>query len=173
MQVIDRDANVGRMLVAYDMTASCSPCLEALMPGESATMEDVAKVTAILNDKLREAIESLLCDVRYVTPDDRPIEFVVLDGRTGIIKPRAERIAEFRSLQRTDEEVAKDRAEAEARLDAHQDNGKLGWWRVEGMRHGALVNGVSTAREAIAKSGVDYVECVEFIAETLPDVVEV
>jgi hypothetical protein len=69
-------------------------------------------------------------------------------------------------------------AEYEAALDAHSDNGKLGWWRVSNYKgDSVLVREVSTVREALARalaSGVigmpDWQET-EFVGETLPEVV--
>lgn len=58
-------------------------------------------------------------------------------------------------------------------IDAHPMNGKLGWWRIEGIRHSAFAK-ASSAREAIDKS-TDHVgtweqATAEWIGEELPEV---
>ena len=63
--------------------------------------------------------------------------------------------------------------ECQERIDSHPDNGRLGWWRVDGIRHDAHTR-ASSAREAIEKcsEAVQSWESPEatFIGEELPDV---
>ncbi len=65
--------------------------------------------------------------------------------------------------------------ERRERMKTHPDNGRLGWWRVEGIRHEATTR-ASSATEAIDKcekaGEVDSWESPEarFLGETLPDV---
>ena len=63
--------------------------------------------------------------------------------------------------------------ERQKALDNHPDNGRLGWWLVDGIRHDARTR-ASSAREAIEKCS-DVVQSWEspeatFIGEELPDV---
>ncbi len=70
---------------------------------------------------------------------------------------------------------AKSAAEREKRLAENQDNGTLGWWRVEGVRHDAVARAIS-AGEAVEKANkagiVGDWESAEatFMGEELPDV---
>ncbi len=65
--------------------------------------------------------------------------------------------------------------ERQERMEAHPDHGRLGWWRVEGMRHEATTR-ASSATEAIEKcmkaDAVGSWESPEarFLGEELPDV---
>jgi len=65
--------------------------------------------------------------------------------------------------------------ERQERMEAHPDNGRLGWWRVEGIRHEATTR-ASSATEAIEKcmkagevGSWEYPEA-RFLGDTLPDV---
>lgn len=70
---------------------------------------------------------------------------------------------------------AKIEARRLAAIENNPDNGKLGWWRVVGMRHSALAR-ASTAAEAIAKADAAEIvsdwECAEafFFCVELPEV---
>ena len=63
----------------------------------------------------------------------------------------------------------------EAELDAHPDNGKLGYWHVDGIRHDARCK-ASSAREAVDKCVADGAvgdwesPTATFIGEELPEV---
>lgn len=56
---------------------------------------------------------------------------------------------------------------------ADVNNGKHGYWRVDGVRHSAVVR-ASSAVEAVEKSGIGNWESPEaaFIGEQMPDVFE-
>ena len=70
--------------------------------------------------------------------------------------------------------LAGDKAHRE-RMESHPDNGRLGWWRVEGIHHDATAR-ASSAPEAISKC--EAAGCVgswesaeaRFLGEELPDV---
>ena len=61
-------------------------------------------------------------------------------------------------------------------VDRNPDNGKVGIWRVDGIRHSCLVSRVSTAREArdkaIAEGAVGEWELcgIRYLAAELPEV---
>ena len=72
--------------------------------------------------------------------------------------------------------ITKSDAERIARMQADPNNGRFGWWRVEGTRRGAIVK-ASSAMEACEKAK-DVVESWEFpealwIGTELPEVIEV
>lgn len=60
-----------------------------------------------------------------------------------------------------------------ARINNHPDNGKLGWWFIDGIRHYAHVR-ASSAPEAVKKAldlvGDWEMPSVTFLGEELPDV---
>ncbi len=65
--------------------------------------------------------------------------------------------------------------ERQERMENHTDNGRVGWWRVEGIRHEATTR-ASSATEAIEKcmradavGSWEYPEA-HFLGEELPDV---
>ena len=71
------------------------------------------------------------------------------------------------------EAAVKADAERIARMQANSHNGTLGWWRVEGVRHGAIVR-ASSAMDAVEKAR-DVVDSWEFpeaswIGVELPEV---
>ena len=65
--------------------------------------------------------------------------------------------------------------ERQERLAAHPDNGRLGWWRVEGIRHEATTR-ASSAKEAVEKCekagevGLWESADARFLGGELPDV---
>lgn len=67
-------------------------------------------------------------------------------------------------------------AERQRVLDENPDNGRIGWWHVDGIRHSALVR-ASSAREAVDKALVDGAvgdwesPSARYMSDTLPDVV--
>lgn len=73
-------------------------------------------------------------------------------------------------------EFAQAEKERQDRLASNPGNGRLGWWRVDGIRHNAIVK-ASSALEAVEKAEKD--EAVHdwemadawFISEELPDVI--
>jgi hypothetical protein len=94
-----------------------------------------------------------------------------------LIKTREEAAAAWEETRRVLGEcwAAADERRQE-RLAANPDNGKLGWWQVEGVRHDALVEASSAAEavtKAIAAGKVGDWEAPEadYIGEELPEVV--
>jgi hypothetical protein len=92
---------------------------------------------------------------------------------------KAARVKEFNDFVNDPERIkaCKEREEKrKAELASDPNNGKLGWWKIWGMRHSALVRAMS-ALEAVEKA--EKAEAVqdwemptaEFIGEDLPDVV--
>jgi hypothetical protein len=171
--MIDRDAHVGQLLLALDFTGTgTSPALEAVMPPET----DPAAVAATISAEIRQVLVRRLGQYSQALPDD--IIGIQVNPRTGIINTRAERHAAMDATWKKaqeafcdteEEQVAQERA-----IDVHPDNGKLGWWRVGGIRHSCLVK-ASSCREALTKAadkvGSWESPAADWVGEELPDVI--
>lgn len=142
------DEHVGKKLLRVDLNASCSPCITAIMAPD-ADLEVIAELlSADLDDMLRDRLGE------YEWCLQSSPKFTVRPG-SGIIKPEAEQRAEWRShLEKIHEATAAADIERTRRRADNPDNGKRGWWRVDGIRNSCLVGNVSTEQEAIDKAAV-------------------
>jgi hypothetical protein len=163
------DEYAGQKNIALDLKHNISPFIELVVPPET----DENKMLDELNAKL------IALFAEYgIRQSHYPIE-VELNPRTGIIPTRAARIAEseatFAKIRGTDEEREAARQSYQSFLDNHPDNGKTGYWKVEGMRHSAICTASSIA-EALDKTK-EIVQSWEmptadFIGTELPEVLE-
>lgn len=167
--MIDRDHHVGELLIALDISSGTSPALEAVLPATADAEQVAQSIEAAFVETLRRTLGPTLQFSRV------PLR-VRVNSRSGIIAPRDEREridaagrAEWSAL--CDENTERLRE----RMAAHPDNGRLGFWRVEGMRHKAIVR-ASSAPEAVEKAleaGVvgDWEDAeADFIGAEMPDV---
>lgn len=169
MELINQDEHVGKQLLALDFRCGCSPAFEAIIDPR-LTPEVLAKK---LRDKLEDAVKEVIGEqYKWVVPFE-----IIVHGRTGIIKSREERKAKFeQNLREVQEVFTEAHEERVRRLKEHPDNGKLGYWQVDGIRHNAIVK-ASNAEEAVekAKEIVGSWESPDacFLGEELPDVIAV
>lgn len=171
-----RPDQIGKLLLACDIGLGVSPGLRAVVPTNDAADEIVTK----LNDAIFAAIDSVLGDHEYELPllKNRGVvnrsglsrEPYLIKSAEEQAEERAVRDAKWEEHQRTREE------QYEKWLDEHPDNGKMGWWKVEGIRHSALVKADSirgALKLAREKGGVGDWESsgAVFIGENLPDAI--
>lgn len=165
--MIDRDHHVGELLIALDI--SSAPAVEAVLPATADAEQVAQSIEAAFVETLRRTLGPTLQFSRL------PLR-VRVNSRSGIIAPRNEREridaagrAEWSALGDENTERLRER------MAAHPDNGRLGFWRVEGMRHNAIVR-ASSAPEAVEKAleaGVvgDWEDPeANFIGAEMPDV---
>lgn len=167
--MIDRDQHVGELLIALDISSGTSPAVEAVLPAGADAAQVAQSIEAEFVETLRRRLGPTL-QFRHL-----PLR-VRVNPRSGIIAPRDEREridaagrAEWSAMWDEQAEHLRER------MATHPDNGRLGFWRVEGMRHRAIVR-ASSAPEAIEKAleaGVvgDWEDAeADFIGEEMPDV---
>lgn len=141
------DLHEGKLLLALDLRAGIHPIVEAALPADT----DADKIISDLNEGLNRLVFDKLGPYVDYTLDTQPPIFVK-NGRTKILKSRAERDAEWMAaIKSLSESCKEDRQEADDRLARNPDNGKFGYWKVEGMRHTAIVKACS-AQEAIERA---------------------
>jgi hypothetical protein len=166
--------NVGKMLVALDISAGCSPFVRAIVPPTRMPPESYAETLRYALDKaLRDVLGD---DIEFALDEEIKVS---IHPQSGIIKTQEDRDAAHRKILAEIQEMV---AEGDKRHDLamanHPDNGKLGYWRVEGVRHNAIVK-ASSAPEAIEKAlkteAVGSWESPDatFIGEELPEVLEI
>ncbi len=172
--MIDLDKNVGKYLLILDFTGTgTSPAMKAVLPAD-AKPDDVVRA---VSEGLRAVLAKHLGNYE-VTLDRDPIG-VQARPHSGIILPREERLRKsaeemeslreiFNSPEARERETANEKA-----VDEHPMNGKLGWWRIEGIRNSCFAR-ASSCREALEKSK-DEVGSWEsphaaWIGEELPEV---
>ncbi len=167
---INPDLHVGKLLVALDVSLGVSPAIEAAMPPETDPKMVAEKVRLGFVDVLARELGPTWAFVL-----ERGLR-VTVHGRTGPIKTAEERRRDLEELLRPAEDLAVVEARTRARREANPDNGKSGWWRVDGIRHNALVR-ASSESEAIDKAENDgavgewEAPSARFMGADLPDVV--
>lgn len=142
-------------VLAIDINASVSPFARVFTTQEFNPDEQVAALQAELNAVLQAFAAALGGEFECLF--DKGLEVKVHPGTdTNLLnsKERGDKWwQEFKALQAT---LAPDfEAAAQVAQNAianHPDNGKLGYWRVEGMRHSAIVK-ADSAQAAIDKAG--------------------
>jgi hypothetical protein len=165
---LDLDDHVGRTLLALDLNGGCSPTIQAILPGSADLEEEVRNFNAAFQEFMDE--QFLPGKWEWVLDNGKP-KFS-LHGRSKVIKPRAERSAEFDAM------LAKLHGlqdSAPPKPVTHEKDGTLGWWRVDGVRHGAIVKASSAAEaidKAVTSDAVGSWESpdAEWIGEELPEV---
>lgn len=160
----------GQKLVAIDLEPNGSPMVRAVISQGA----DEAALAESLALKIRAAIAEIFPLHEWGTGRPVSAEVRVLHP---VIKSReatkADQDANLASIQQSCSQSAEER---ERRHESNPNNGKIGWWSVEGIRHSALVR-ASSATEAISKA--EAAEAVgswemaeaEWIGEELPEVV--
>lgn len=163
------DDYAGQKCVAFDLKHNLSPMISIIVKPE---VDENA-----LRDELNAKLSELFSQYGIVH-GHYPLE-VELHPRTGIIPTREERIAQhdamMEELRGTPEENEAANKKYQDMLDNHPDNGKLGYWKVEGVRHSAICK-ASNVAEAIdkVKEIVQSWESptADFIGTELPEVIE-
>ena len=156
--------HAGKQGVRVTLTGVCSPVLWAVLPEGTDVEQLTAKIQAAFEAAIASHFEHF--DWAVIAPR--------IELQPFVIKTREEGLAELERLRDTPEEAARKKAAYDHELDTHPDNGKEGWWYVEGIRHDARVK-ASSARQAISMavtSGhvgsweVLDSRCASFIAES-------
>lgn len=159
------DEHVGMKRVVLDIRAGISPIVQGVVPNTASVRE----IRQRIEDGIRRVVEENLPDAEWTLEGLR----VRLHPSTGYVLPyaqeKARRDAKMAELSTWFKEAAASRVQARA-SDPH--NGKLGWWKVDGIRNSATVK-ASSADEALKKSEIGSWESasVEWIGEELPEVV--
>lgn len=161
------DAHVGEKLVALEIHSGCSPCLEAIVPADV----DLTTLAQRIQSKFHSILAAELggCCMWIGSLE------VLLNPRSGIIKTREERAADKAKIFARIQEIEIDTGLDES-IDNNPDNGRSGWWFIDGLRHHAHVR-ASSAREAYDKAlkskligDWEVLGTPVFLAEELPDV---
>jgi len=135
--------------VGNNAVAACPYCDELFTAKTAQPGDDIDRLTAMHEEHLAA---SPACQK---AKEDRPSLEEQLAGIRPIFEANAKALRE--------------------RMESHPDNGRLGWWCVEGIRHEATAR-ASSALEAISKcEAAGYVGSWEsaearFLGEELPDV---
>ena len=161
--------HIGELLVALDIHAGCSPCLESIVP-DGTVPSEVAKR---IEDRIHIILKEELGDFDWTF---KPLE-VKVNARSGIILSPEEREDQFHAALKPIQDAWAE-ADKKAEEDEANDpnNGKMGWWRVSGIRHEAIVRAMSAPearKKALDDGAVQDWECARaaFIADQLPEVV--
>jgi len=143
---IDLDEHIGKKLLALNIGVGCSPALKVAVSPDL----DIDEVLLQLNTKIGQLLLKTFGRVFY-SLDDTDM-FVKLAYEPEIILSAKEREAKYK---KSFAEIGKIFREEQFKLDEESkhnpDNGKYGFWFVDGMRHHTIVR-ASSAPDAIAKA---------------------
>jgi len=169
------DQHLGRKLVRLDYNFSVSPAVAVII--ESG--QDEHELAKSLTEKIEVALQELTLFHEFSCKRSETFGCVSVLS-SAVIVPHAERTAAaLKSWDDLANALApgfeRQRSELAAKHASDPNNGTLGWWRVEGLRHSALVR-ASSAAEAISKASCAVDPSwespgAEFIGTELPDVV--
>lgn len=167
---IDIDGHVGRTLLAIDIERVCSPAIQAILPAGANPDDAVREFNAAFAEFMDE---HFLPGKWEWSLDDGRSRFV-LNARSGVIKSKEDRIAEFDKLLSAIHETQE--ASPPKPPPTHEKDGTLGWWHVDGVRHSAIVKASSAAEAVKLAEDADAVHSWEspdadWIGEELPNVV--
>lgn len=165
--MIDKAANVGKKLVCLELSGTCHPQCRAIQP---PTFDENAAVAAI-NADLAASLDRHLPGWEWSLPT-APLQFCIHPGTR--IMPRCRSCSARHPKKRPTEEVRKKAEQAvaqkefDAKVDGHENNGQMGWWRVYGFRDDVCFVRTDHCRKAIEQATVMMPEMPEFLG--VPDV---
>lgn len=173
---MNRYDHVGKTWVSLELQVPCSPCVYAVFaPGV-----DVGNIATDLQEAIDCAFRGVFTHAvawEYSLGNPPAVRVSGFGKSTGVIRSEAE---EKEEAARNFAEIARlFRKADEGRqvlIQNNPDNGKPGWWRVDGIRHSAIVRADSAAAaiEKAAGAVQDWESPgAEWIGEELPDVLEV
>lgn len=149
------NASQPHQLIAFDINIGVSPAIVyKVLSGDLREGAEIA-LAKLLTEKLNLAAETLISGT---TPEWtlQPIR-VEVNSRTDLsytteTERRERALQELSDLgQELSKEFQQSRTQREHEVANNPDNGKMGIWRVEGMRHGVLIK-ADHARKAIEEA---------------------
>jgi hypothetical protein len=158
--------HIGKKFLTVDVRSSLSPAFRTYIPADA----DEAALCRELQRRMQDAIRDVFGEVDFPLEPAPTVEPLHCKLARPFEEEKAESDALLESLRES--HIASHEARV-AELKANPDNGKDGWWSVDGIRHSAVVKATS-ALEAIEKAerhvGDWESPTVQFIGETLPEV---
>jgi hypothetical protein len=137
------DKHVGNIEVAIDFLSG-SPAVCGCVPEGT----DIDQLQKSLDADLRAVFAKHFIEISTFRPE-LPFAEVVWSKP---IKPHAEQVADFKdSMARLGEMWEAGAEQQKQKAAANPDNGKLGYWQVDGVRHDTMVK-ASSEPEAIEKA---------------------
>jgi len=138
----------GKKEIAFSMKGITPALLIVVDPAV-----DGPTLATSLTERIKECVTSYLCESVIELLEYQDFVLRLDCTREEILLSASEYEAQFEAnMQELRELSDSSSAKFDEEIDNNPDNGKLGMWLVSGVRHSCLVNGVSTAREAMDKA---------------------
>jgi hypothetical protein len=164
--MIDLDKHEGKSLVALNIHSGVSPSVEAVLPSGADAKIIADDIQRIINREVEVYFEFRSDDVNW------PGVKVEVHPRSGKIKSKKARDGAWKkTLSSMSDAFSKGEKKFQKRLANNPDNGRFGYWHVDGIRHHELVKAKS-AEEAIKNSvhvgDWEVVDCA-YVGEEVPN----